>query len=49
MTADPLEEQLVCEGWPITGTQLSDFIGKPISGIQDVYELRKQLLDVSHF
>ncbi|EFO21616.1 hypothetical protein LOAG_06869 [Loa loa] len=45
MSGDALEELLVCEGWPIKGKQLSDFIGEPISRIQDVNQLKKQLLD----
>ncbi|OZC05218.1 iron-sulfur cluster assembly accessory protein [Onchocerca flexuosa] len=45
MNGDALEELLVCEGWPIDGNQLSDFMGEPIPRIQDVNQLKKQLLD----
>lgn len=45
MGGDALEELLVCEGWPINGKQLSNFIGESISKIQDANQLKKQLLD----
>ncbi|VDM92532.1 unnamed protein product [Onchocerca ochengi] len=45
MNGDALEELLVCEGWPIDGNQLSDFVGEPIPKIQDINQLKKQLLD----
>uniref|UniRef100_A0A915PQL8 Survival of motor neuron-related-splicing factor 30 n=1 Tax=Setaria digitata TaxID=48799 RepID=A0A915PQL8_9BILA len=45
MSCDALEELLVCEGWPIDGKQLSDFIGEPLSKIQDVKKLKRKLLD----
>uniref|UniRef100_A0A0R3RVW2 Iron-sulfur cluster assembly 1 homolog, mitochondrial n=1 Tax=Elaeophora elaphi TaxID=1147741 RepID=A0A0R3RVW2_9BILA len=45
MSENELEELLIREGWPINGKQLSDFLGGPISRIQDVNQLKRQLLD----
>ncbi|KAL3985028.1 hypothetical protein ACH3XW_36945 [Acanthocheilonema viteae] len=45
MNGSELEELLVREGWPINEKQLTDFFGKPFSRIQDVDQLKKQLLD----
>ncbi|MCP9262583.1 hypothetical protein DINM_005948 [Dirofilaria immitis] len=45
MNGDALEELLVREGWPIGEDQLSDFIGEPISKIQDA-DMREYALPV---
>lgn len=42
-----LEELLMSEGWSINRKQLSDFVGEPLSQIQNVNQLKTLLLNVS--